>query len=226
MRRITLTFDNGPDPDTTPRVLDFLAHHDILATFFALGSKAVIERNAALLARAHQAGHWVGNHTWSHSTPLGELDEALALAELNRTHEALFSLGLTEKLFRPFGRAGNIGTHLLNPAAVNWLKTHEYSCVLWNCVPGDWWDPEGWMERGIAQCQTRDWSLVVLHDLPTGAMKHLGEFILQLKQRGFMFVQAFPPDCVPIAQGQIVMPLDGIVALRTGQSSPTPFPSP
>lgn len=218
MRRITLTFDNGPDPDTTPRVLDVLARHDILASFFVLGSKASSERGAEIVTRAARAGHWIGNHTWSHTTPLGELDETLALSELNRTHAVLTSLGIGERLFRPFGRAGSIGTHLLNPAAVRWLHEKAYSCVLWNCVPGDWCDPEGWLARGLADCATRDWSLVVLHDLPTGAMRHLEEFLVQLQASGFEFVKDFPPDCVPILSGKTVLPLSGYVADRIGQT--------
>lgn len=215
--KITLTFDNGPDPDTTPAVLEVLEQHGILSTFFALGSKADSTDGAGLVTQIAHAGHWVGNHTWSHSTPLGELDPASSLEELVRTHEVLVALGIKERLFRPFGRAGHIGTHLLNPAVVGWLQAHAYSCVLWNCVPGDWRDPEGWCERGIADVRTRPWSVVVLHDLPTGAMRHLDTFIKQLKAEGAEFLQSFPPECVPIESGRIVRPLSGYVAGGPGE---------
>ncbi len=210
--KITLTFDNGPEPDTSPQVLEVLAQHRILSTFFVLGSKASTAEGGALLAQMAAAGHWVGNHTWSHRTPLGELDPAASLDELERTHAVLAALGIKERLFRPFGRAGHIGTHLLNPAVVTWLQAHAYSCVLWNCVPGDWRDPEGWCARGIADVRTRPWSGVVLHDLPTGAMRHLDAFITQLKDQGAEFVQVFPPECVPIESGRIVLPLSAYVA--------------
>jgi peptidoglycan-N-acetylglucosamine deacetylase len=216
--RITLTFDNGPDRKTTPLVLDVLAQHHILATFFVLGSKATTAEGRALLTRIRSAGHWIGNHTWSHRTPLGELDDQSSLAEVTRTHEVLADAGVEQRLFRPFGRAGNIGTHLLNPAVVSWLQKQRYSCVLWNCVPGDWCDPEGWLNKGLADCATRPWSLVVLHDLPTGAMQHLDSFIGQLKQRGASFVQEFPPDCEPIVYGEAVLPLGRYVADRIGQT--------
>jgi peptidoglycan-N-acetylglucosamine deacetylase len=210
--KITLTFDNGPDPETTPEVLGVLARHGILSTFFVLGSRAGSTEGAGHVARIAAAGHRVGNHTWSHRTPLGELDAAASLDELERTHGVLTALGIKEKLFRPFGRAGHIGAHLLNPAVVGWLEARGYSCVLWNCVPGDWRDPEGWCDRGIADVRTRPWSLVVLHDLPTGAMRHLDRFITQLKAQGAEFVQAFPPECVPIESGRIVLPLSAYVA--------------
>jgi peptidoglycan/xylan/chitin deacetylase (PgdA/CDA1 family) len=215
--KITLTFDNGPEPDTTPRVLEVLERHGILSTFFVLGSKAGSIEGARLVGRISAAGHRVGNHTWSHRTPLGELDAASSLDELERTHAVLAALGTRERLFRPFGRAGHIGTHLLNPSVVAWLESKAYSCVLWNCVPGDWRDPEGWCQRGLEDVQSRPWSVVVLHDLPTGAMRHLDSFIAQLDAQGAEFVQAFPPECVPIESGRIVLPLSGYVAGGTGE---------
>ena len=210
--KITLTFDNGPDPETTPVVLEILRRHGILSTFFVLGSKASTPAGSPLVTRCIAAGHRVGNHTWSHRTPLGELDPASATEELQRTHELLQSLGVVDRVFRPFGRAGQIGTHLLNPAVVAWLQAHQYSCVLWNCVPGDWRDPDGWRDRALADVLTRPWSVVVLHDLPTGAMRHLDSFIVKLKEAGAGFEQGFPPECVPIDSGRIVLPLSGYVA--------------
>ncbi len=215
--KITLTFDNGPDLATTPEVLAVLKHHGILSTFFVLGSKASAPEGARLIAQTVAAGHRVGNHTWSHRTPLGELDPEASLDELERTHEVLAALGIKERLFRPFGRAGHIGTHLLNPAVVAWLRAHAYSCVLWNCVPGDWRDPEGWCKRGLEDVGSRPWSVVVLHDLPTGAMRHLDTFITQIKARGAEFVQEFPPECVPIESGRIVLPLSGYVTDGPGE---------
>ncbi len=215
--KITLTFDNGPDPETTPVVLEILRRHGILSTFFVLGSKASTPAGSQLVTHCIAAGHRVGNHTWSHRTPLGELDLASATDELERTHAVLESLGVTDRLFRPFGRAGHIGTHLLNPAVVEWLQAHAYSCVLWNSVPGDWRDPNGWCDRALADVRTRPWSVVVLHDLPTGAMRHLDAFITRLKAQGAEFVQEFPPECVPIASGKVVLPLSGYVTGGTSE---------
>jgi peptidoglycan/xylan/chitin deacetylase (PgdA/CDA1 family) len=215
--KITLTFDNGPDPDTSPQVLEVLRRHGILSTFFVLGSKASTTEGRLLVDRIAADDHWVGNHTWSHRTPLGELDPEASLDELARTHVVLQGLGIEERLFRPFGRAGQIGTHLLNAAVVGWLQAQAYSCVLWNCVPGDWRDPEGWCARGIDEVRTRPWSVVVLHDLPTGAMRHLDAFITQLTALGAEFVQTFPAECVPIDSGRIVLPLSGYVADGQGE---------
>jgi peptidoglycan/xylan/chitin deacetylase (PgdA/CDA1 family) len=63
---LTLTFDNGPDPETTPRVLDVLALRSIRSTFFVVGNKLSTPEGRGLARRAHEEGHWIGNHTWSH----------------------------------------------------------------------------------------------------------------------------------------------------------------
>ena len=65
---VTLTFDNGPDPDTTPEVLAALAERDLRATFFVVGEKLAAAREPA--ERAHAEGHWIGNHTWTHRAPI------------------------------------------------------------------------------------------------------------------------------------------------------------
>ena len=160
------------------------------------------------MRRASGEGHWIGNHTFSHSTPLGRLDGAAALRDFEQAEQTLAWVRQPQKLFRPPG-SGQLGKHLLNPAVVERLKAGGYTCVLWNSVPRDWLDPEGWLDRALADCQSRDWTLLVLHDIPTGAMAHLEEFIVRLEHAGFEFTQEFPPDCVPILDGMVVLPLDG-----------------
>ena len=204
MPKVTLTFDNGPDPNVTPYVLDCLARHDVKSTFFVIGRRVADPARAAAAREAAQAGHRIGNHTWSHTTPLGELDAEAALAEFEQAEQALARLDQPERLFRPYGRGGKLGTHLLHPAVVPRLDT----CVLWKFVSGDWRDPDGWMARALADCRASEWSLVVLHDIPSGAMLHLDQFIRTLKQEGMELTQEYPPDCVPIANGKIVLPID------------------
>jgi peptidoglycan-N-acetylglucosamine deacetylase len=211
-RKVTFTFDNGPEPQVTPAVLDCLARHHVQATFFVMGRKAATPPGAALIGRAKDEGHWIGNHTFSHSSPLGNVPPETALREIEQAEQTLASLHLRQphKLFRPPG-AGQLGKHLLQPAVVEKLKTGGYTCVLWNSVPGDFRDPHGWLEGALADCQSRDWTLLVLHDLPNGAMTHLDEFLSRLESDAMKFVQEFPPDCVPIVDGKTVLPLEPYV---------------
>jgi peptidoglycan-N-acetylglucosamine deacetylase len=210
-RKVTLTFDNGPEPQVTPAVLECLARHNIKTTFFVMGRKAATPEGAEVMRRASSAGHWIGNHTFSHSAPLGRLDRDAALREFEQAEAALGELRQPRRLFRPPG-SGQLGKHLLQPAVVDKLTEGGYTCVLWNSVPGDFRDPHGWLDRAVSDCLSRDWTLLVLHDLPNGAMTHLENFLDVLEADGIRFVQDFPPDCVPILDGRIVLPLDSYVS--------------
>lgn len=210
-RKVTLTFDNGPEPRVTPFVLDCLARHKIKTTFFVMGRKAVTPEGETILRRSSGEGHWIGNHTFSHTSPLGKLEPSAALREFERTEEALTWVQQPHRLFRPPGGAGKLGKHLLQPAIVDKLLQGGYTCVLWNSVPGDFRDPDGWLERAVADCQSRDWTLLVLHDLPNGAMQYLEAFLDRMEAVGFEFTQEYPPECVPILDGNIVLPLDPYV---------------
>ena len=172
-----------------------------------MGRKASMPRGPELIRRATIEGHWIGNHTFSHFTPLGQLNPTDAVREFEQAEQVLSWIQRPEKLFRPPG-SGQLGKHLLNPAVVEKLKLGNYTCVLWNSVPGDWRDPDGWLDRALADCRSRDWTLVVLHDIPSGAMAHLEEFVSSLETEGFQFTQEFPPDCLPIVRGKVILPLD------------------
>jgi peptidoglycan/xylan/chitin deacetylase (PgdA/CDA1 family) len=217
MRKITLTFDNGPAPDITPHILDCLAAHSIRSTFFVLGQNISDPARAVFARRALDEGHSVGNHTFSHRTPLGELSREAALDEFDRTEAALDLLGTrSPRLFRPYGGRGAVGPHLLHPAVVERLESGGYTCVLWNVVPGDFRYPDDWPQRGLDTCRTLDWSLVVLHDIYPTTLAHLDSFIRQLKDEGFGFTQDYPPECTPIVDGRIVLPLEPYVQGLSG----------
>jgi peptidoglycan/xylan/chitin deacetylase (PgdA/CDA1 family) len=206
---VTLTFDNGPEPAVTPRVLEVLERQQVRSTFFVLGSKLADPARRGLAKRAHAEGHWIGNHTMTHSTPLGRVaDPAKAIAEIVEAQALIDELAHPDRLFRPFGGGGELGPHLLNQAAVAVIKQERMTCVLWNAVPRDWEDPRGWAEVALAQCLAQPWTLLVLHDLPTGAMGRLKIFIERVLDHGGRFRQDFPAECVPILRGEPVAPLE------------------
>ncbi len=190
-------------------MLDILDAAGVKATFFVLGSKLADKKRRALAKRAHAEGHWIGNHTWSHAEPLGNVgDASRVLSEIVETEALIDELAHPDRLFRPFGGGGSLGPHLLNAAAVDILKREKMTCVLWNAVPRDWEDPRGWAEVALAQCLALPWTLLVLHDLPTGAMGRLKIFIDRVRDHGGVFRQDFPPDCVPVRRGEVVGPLE------------------
>lgn len=210
--QVTLTFDNGPEPAATPRVLDVLAAFGIKATFFVLGDKLADPARRALAKRAHAEGHWIGNHTRTHAVPLGLVaDDKTVFDEILDTQALIGELAHPDRLFRPFGGGGEIGRHLLNAAALKVLREERMTCVLWNAVPRDWEDPRGWAEVALAQCLAQPWTVLVLHDLPTGAMGRLKIFIERVLDHGGVFRQDFAPQCVPILRGEPVAPLEPYV---------------
>jgi peptidoglycan/xylan/chitin deacetylase (PgdA/CDA1 family) len=176
-----------------------------------LGRKAAQPEGRDIIRRAIAEGHWIGNHTFTHSASLGRLDRENALGEFEQAEQSLAWIKQSRRLFRPPG-SGELGRHLLHPAVVEKLIAGSYTCVLWNSVPGDFRDPSGWLERALADCRSRPWTLLVLHDLPNGAMAHLDEFITRLETEGFDFTREFPPDCLPIVGGQVVLPLEPYVS--------------
>jgi peptidoglycan-N-acetylglucosamine deacetylase len=210
---LTLTFDNGPEAEVTPGVLDVLGRREIKATFFVIGEKIADPARRALAERAQAEGHWIGNHTYTHRVPLGrEADAAIAESEIARTQALLGELAAPERLFRPCGGGGHLNGSLFRPSVVKYLERERYTCVLWNAIPRDWADPDGWVERALGQCRAQRWTLMVLHDLPAGGMRHLARFVDRAEEAGARFRQDFPPDCVPIRRGERILPIDDYVS--------------
>ena len=192
---VTLTFDNGPMPGTTERVLDVLADRGVPATFFVVGDMLRRPGARGLAERAVAEGHWIGNHTLTHSTPLGDdPDPDYARREIEEAQALIGDLARDRRLFRPSGGGGLIGPHLLSPAASEILRDGGYTCVLWSSVPRDWEEPVRWVDTALADVERLDHAVVVLHDLPTGAMDALPTFLDALDDQEVEIVQDFPPD--------------------------------
>src|SRR3954451_7768236 len=210
MAKLTLTFDNGPDETWTPHVLDVLRDHDIRATFFVIGRKLVLAPELrAVLERACDEGHWIGNHSYNHVYSLGDIDRADAYdVEVAATFEVLGDLAHPDRLFRPFCNAGVVNDRIFKRIDVTRLQEDGCTCIFFNCVPRDWNDADGWVDRALTDVATRDWSTVVLHDIAgypdgvdVGPMRRLDDFITAARYAGHEFVQEITPECVLIERG-------------------------
>lgn len=199
---ICLSFDNGPEPEATPGVLTVLARRCIPAMFFVIGDKLRDPKARALALQARDGGHVIGNHTLTHGAPLGRRSAAEALHEITETEALLGDLAASERYFRPNGGGGALGAHLLNGAAARHLMATQATMVLWNAVPGDFRDAEGWPATARAMLRaTREPVMLVLHDLPNGAMRHLDRFLGELQDQGWQFRADPPQGCVPLRRG-------------------------
>jgi peptidoglycan-N-acetylglucosamine deacetylase len=198
---ITLTFDNGPTPGITEPVLEVLSEHSVPATFFAIGHKLATSAGQRLGRRIVADGHRLGGHTWSHSVQFGVAQDDVIVDELTRTTTSVDRCGGDGLLFRPYGAGGVIDDRLMSPFAASTLCSSGYTCILWNVLPGDWRDANGWVDVAVAQIDKQPWSVVVLHDVADAALPRLGEFLTTMKDRDATWSKEFPDECTPIRAG-------------------------
>ena len=137
---VTLTFDDGPDPKWTPKILDILKKHKVKAAFFLLGSQA--ENYPALVRRIVEEGHEIGNHTYSHPN-ISEISKKQIELELNATQFLLESItGRSTTLFRPPYNADSSPERLKEILPLKQVQDSlGYLIVLENIDPEDWARP-------------------------------------------------------------------------------------
>ena len=147
-----LTFDDGPDPEATPELLDVLADRGVRATFFCVGR--FVEAHPGIVCRMHAEGHVVGNHTWDHpSFPHVSVSERRR--QLDRCSRALGSR--ESPFFRPPYGNQSLRSHLD-------VLRHGYEVVGWEADGQDWLDHDAEQIAGRIEGKIRPGSIVLLHD--------------------------------------------------------------
>ncbi|MCM3748251.1 polysaccharide deacetylase family protein [Paenibacillus pasadenensis] len=128
-RRVALTFDDVPDNDYTPKVLDILAREKVKATFFIVGERAL--KHPDMVQRIVAEGHAVGNHSYDH-TSYASLSMSEFKDQVERTNKLLHSqLGFTPRFIRPpYGE--------ILPEQLLWTQSRGYYVVNWNVDTEDW----------------------------------------------------------------------------------------
>lgn len=181
---VYLTFDDGPDPRATPRLLDILEAHRVRACFFILGGQAV--RHPGLVKRIHEKGHVIGNHTWRHFHPL-RMSSQTAWEEIYKTTVLLEDqIGRRLTLFRP--PYGYVRACMLEQA-----RELGQRLLLWDRSAIDW----GWLGRArfIARRlhAVKPGEIVLLHDAanrhnkPDAMLNVLPAFLKQKLNEGIRF---------------------------------------
>jgi peptidoglycan/xylan/chitin deacetylase (PgdA/CDA1 family) len=147
-----LTFDDGPHPESTSRLLDILKRHQVRATFFMVGEAA--QRHPDIVRWVAQAGHAIGNHSWDHpSFPL--ITGRERRAQIRACEKAIAPYG--QRLFRPPYGHQSVASRL----DVLWLG---YQVVTWNVEAHDWLDHDAeWIANRIVS-KTEPGSVIVFHD--------------------------------------------------------------
>lgn len=160
-QQLALTYDDGPNPAATPRLLDLLARHQIRATFFLIGS--FVRQQPALTREIAAGGHLLGNHTVTHPKLAWQSAERIRQELRDASSLIEDTAGAPVRYFRP--PHGSRRPYVLRAAAELGLQT-----VLWNVTASDW-NPIGAdaitanVERGIRRNQSRNrGSNILLHD--------------------------------------------------------------
>lgn len=149
---VALTFDDGPDPVFTPRLLDILQQHHAKATFFMVGQAA--ERHPDLVKKAAAAGHAIGNHSWDHpSFPLLTGHERRAQIRACAKSIAPYA----QQIFRPPYADQN----LLSRLDALWLG---YQVITYNATAMDWLDHDADWIKGRIMSRMQNGSIILFHD--------------------------------------------------------------
>ena len=156
-KKVALTFDDGPQPTWTPKVLDLLRSTGVKATFCLVGTEA--KQYPALVKRIVREGHTLCNHTWHHELDLGTKPEAEIRANLEATNREIRRAvpGAKIKYFRHPGG-------LWTAAAIKVARELGMNALGWDVDPLDWKKPSAEAIRSRVINQARPGSIVLLHD--------------------------------------------------------------
>jgi len=179
---VYLTFDDGPDENITPRLLNLLNKYEIKATFFVVGQKA--ERHPETLLQIHQNDHVIGNHSYTHPHLIFKSKEVIE-QEIKRTDKILLEItGKRPTLFRPpYGQFGL--------AVLSVLKSTNHRMVLWSASSQDYK-----ADASILRIETRiekhvrPGKIVLMHDGHSQSpqmLRALETILEKIKEQGLKF---------------------------------------
>lgn len=174
---VALTFDDGPDPANTPRILDILNSHGINATFFELGSQ--VQRSPDLTKQLIAAGNEVESHTFNHPDLVKLKIPSLIRKQIDDTQSVFNSVGLHAKFLRPpYGSIDN-----------NVRAVANMPLILWNVDSQEWrtGTTPASMSASIVS-QARPGAIILMHDTQKITGDALPEVLAQLEARNFRFI--------------------------------------
>lgn len=177
---IALTFDDGPHPKNTPRLLDILRQRNIRATFYVIGNSVKLYPEIA--RRIVAEGHEIGNHTYNHPN-LTKLSNASVRKELDTTRDAIIkATGVRPRTMRPpYGALRTNQRQMIH-------SEYGYPTILWNVDPLDWKRPGTAVVKSRILSGTKSGSIVLAHDLHSTTVDAMPTTLDALLAKGFRFV--------------------------------------
>jgi peptidoglycan-N-acetylglucosamine deacetylase len=211
---VAMTFDDGPHPTLTPKLLDILKARNIKCTFFVIGRSAKTYPN--IIRRMIAEGHEVANHTWTHAS-LTSRSDAQIRTELQQSEDALVA-------------AANYRPHLIRPpyGAINtrikqlMFSEFGYSTIMWSV------DPQDWRRPGVSVVTSRlvngahPGAIMLAHDIHPPTIEAMPAMFDQLLAKGYQFVtvsQLLNMEKANMPVGVVIRP-----AMAVDDKDPTPLP--
>lgn len=177
-KAVALTFDDGPLPEHTPAILDILAKAGVPAAFFCIGKNAAAHPD--LLVRIHEAGHMVGNHSYSHHFWFDLFGSTRMLTDMHQADDAVeAAIDQRPRLFRPpYG--------VTNPNLARAISRGEYVSVGWNIRSLDTVAKEENELKQRILDQLKPGAIVLLHDTCAITAQILPALIVEISARGYV----------------------------------------
>lgn len=175
-KKVAITFDDGPDSDYTPLLLEGLKERGVKATFFLLGKQA--EKYPDIVKEIYQEGHLIGNHSYEHVN-LSNLTDSAAMEQVNKTNRLLYEI------------TGEYPQYIRPPFGC-WKCNLDYDTkmieVLWDVDPLDWKTSNSDViaKRVINKVVEND--IILLHDASESSVKAAFKIIDALEKEGYTFV--------------------------------------
>jgi peptidoglycan/xylan/chitin deacetylase (PgdA/CDA1 family) len=214
-KHIALTFDDGPSLENTPKVLDILARHGAIGTFFINGKNVRTQAHRDLLVQMAAAGHNIGNHSQNHAN-LAQVSASQLRAEIEQTHQILVNLNLHPRFFRfPFGSS--------TCSTAETVRSYGYAVTGWHIDSADWCygapaggvgycakstfkyvpdeyrsDMAGYV---LSQAKSVGGGVLLFHDIHGYTVSQLDNILTKLEQNGFKFVSLSDATTFPKLNG-------------------------
>lgn len=177
---LAMTFDDGPHPANTPKLLDILKQRNIKGTFFLVGRN--VKQYPQIVRRILEEGHEIGNHTWTHASLTSRSDDQIR-SEFKMSEEALASVAnYRPRLMRP--PYGAVNQHIKELANAEF----GYKTVLWSV------DPQDWRRPGVSVVTSRlvngahKGAILLTHDIHAPTITAMPDTLDQLLAKGYQFV--------------------------------------
>lgn len=177
---LALTFDDGPHPVHTPRLLDMLRERNVKATFYVLGPR--VQSYPHIIRRMVAEGHEIGNHTWTHGN-LKHMSDQQIRSEFARTRDMIVAVsGVQPRTMRaPYGSIYTRQREMV-------YREFGYPTVMWDVDPLDWKKPGHSVVAQRLISRARNGSILLLHDIHGSSVDAVPHTIDSLLRAGYQFV--------------------------------------